>query len=202
MSLGTRRRWVISFTLRPLYLQGISLGYLPARRVGGSKSWSGRGGVEKNLWSCRESNPNVQHVGSRITDWTTPAHPYLYNYLNFSITFSLLTKCFLQQFVSKYNILCKIKVTYVLNNTPWRCIRKLEVEPNLFLTSLLGGNKGSNSNSGRLSRRESFLFPWPIGKKTPKSFSIWSWRAKYHYHRRGSTTGLSVRIPIFVSTSL
>jgi hypothetical protein len=46
--LGTRRRWVISFTPRPLYLQGKSPRYALDKRMGGPQSRSGRGGEEKN----------------------------------------------------------------------------------------------------------------------------------------------------------
>jgi hypothetical protein len=47
LDLGTRWRWVISFTPRPLYLQGRSPWYPLDRRLGGSQSRSGRGGEEK-----------------------------------------------------------------------------------------------------------------------------------------------------------
>jgi hypothetical protein len=39
---------VVSFTPRPLYLQGKSPWYPLDRRLGGPQSWSGRGGEEKN----------------------------------------------------------------------------------------------------------------------------------------------------------
>jgi hypothetical protein len=48
LDLGTRWRWVVSFTPRPPYPQGKSLWYLLARRLAGSQRWSGRGGEEKN----------------------------------------------------------------------------------------------------------------------------------------------------------
>jgi hypothetical protein len=45
---GTRWRWVVSFTPRPLYLQGKTPWYPLYRRLGGPQSRSGRGGEEKN----------------------------------------------------------------------------------------------------------------------------------------------------------
>jgi len=46
--LGTRWRWVISFTPRPLYRQGKSPWYPLYRRLGGPQSRSEFGGEEKN----------------------------------------------------------------------------------------------------------------------------------------------------------
>jgi hypothetical protein len=48
LNLGTRRRWVVSFTPRPLYPQGMSPCYPLHTRLGRPQSWSGRGGEEKN----------------------------------------------------------------------------------------------------------------------------------------------------------
>jgi hypothetical protein len=45
---GTRWRWVVSFTPRPLYPQGKTFLYPLDRRLGGPQSRSGRGGEEKN----------------------------------------------------------------------------------------------------------------------------------------------------------
>jgi hypothetical protein len=42
--LGTRLRWVVSFTPRPLYPQGKSPRYPWEMRLGGRQSRSGRGG--------------------------------------------------------------------------------------------------------------------------------------------------------------
>jgi hypothetical protein len=49
LDLNTGWRWVVSFTLKPLYTWGISPCYPLGRRVGGPQSWSGRCEVEKNL---------------------------------------------------------------------------------------------------------------------------------------------------------
>jgi hypothetical protein len=46
--LGTRLRFVISFTPRSLYPQGKSLWYTLHRRLGGPQSRSRHGGKEKN----------------------------------------------------------------------------------------------------------------------------------------------------------
>jgi hypothetical protein len=48
LDLGTRLRWVVSFTTRPLNPQGKSPRYPLDRRLGGSRSRSGRGVEEKN----------------------------------------------------------------------------------------------------------------------------------------------------------
>jgi hypothetical protein len=47
LKLGTRWRWVVSITPRPLYSQGKSLWYPVDRRLGRPQSWSGRGGEQK-----------------------------------------------------------------------------------------------------------------------------------------------------------
>jgi hypothetical protein len=48
LDLGTRWRWVVSFTPRPRYPQGNSPWYPFYRRLCGPQSRSGRGGEEKN----------------------------------------------------------------------------------------------------------------------------------------------------------
>jgi hypothetical protein len=54
--LGTTLRGVVSFTTRPLYPQGNSLGYLLDRRLGGPQNRSGRGGEEKKFPSPYKQN--------------------------------------------------------------------------------------------------------------------------------------------------
>jgi hypothetical protein len=49
LDLGTSWRWVVSFTLRPLYPWGKSPRYPFDSRLGGSQGWSGRRGEEKIL---------------------------------------------------------------------------------------------------------------------------------------------------------
>jgi hypothetical protein len=68
LDLGTRWRWVVSFTTRPLYPQGKIPWYPLYRRLGGPQSRSGHGGEEKIPSSRRESNPRtpiVQPVAQR-----------------------------------------------------------------------------------------------------------------------------------------
>jgi hypothetical protein len=48
LDLGTRWRWVVSFTFQPLCPQGKSLCYPLDRRLSGPQNHSGRGGEEKN----------------------------------------------------------------------------------------------------------------------------------------------------------
>jgi hypothetical protein len=55
--LGTRWRWVVSFTPRPLYPQGKSPLYPLDRGLGGPQSRSGRGGEEKNFQPPPEIEP-------------------------------------------------------------------------------------------------------------------------------------------------
>jgi hypothetical protein len=58
-NLGARWRWMVSFTLRPLYLQGKSPQYSLYGRLSGSQNWFRKGGEEKIslYWLCRELNP-------------------------------------------------------------------------------------------------------------------------------------------------
>jgi hypothetical protein len=55
--LGTRWRWVVSFTPRPLYPQGKSPWYPLDRRLRGPQSRSGRGGEEKNSQPLPQIEP-------------------------------------------------------------------------------------------------------------------------------------------------
>jgi hypothetical protein len=61
--LGTRWRWVASFTLRPLYPSGNSLS---THCIGG---WA-----PEPVWTLRESNPAVHPIAHCYTDWTILAH--------------------------------------------------------------------------------------------------------------------------------
>jgi hypothetical protein len=60
--LGTRWRWMVSFTPQPLYPQGNSPWYSFDRRQGGPHSHSGRDGEKKNSQPLRESNFDLQPV--------------------------------------------------------------------------------------------------------------------------------------------
>jgi hypothetical protein len=71
--LGTSCRWVVSFTLRPLYRQGKSPWYPLDRRLGGTQSRSGRGGEEKIPRPCRDSNPDHPTSCPALYHWAIPA---------------------------------------------------------------------------------------------------------------------------------
>jgi hypothetical protein len=75
--LGSRWRWVVSFTPRPLYPQGKSPWYPSDRRLSGSQSRSGRDEEEKKSFhfTCRELNPVVQPVAESLY-WLS--YPSLY----------------------------------------------------------------------------------------------------------------------------
>jgi hypothetical protein len=66
LDLGTRWRWVVSFTPRPPYLQGKSPWYPLDRRLGGPQSRSGCGGEEKNSQPLpRLEPPIMQPISQR-----------------------------------------------------------------------------------------------------------------------------------------
>jgi hypothetical protein len=58
LNLGTRWKWMVSFTPRPSYPRRWISWYPVDRRLGATQSRPGRGGEEKNLCPCRESNSN------------------------------------------------------------------------------------------------------------------------------------------------
>jgi hypothetical protein len=66
--LGTRWRWVVGFTPRPLYLQGKNPWYALDRSLGGPQSRSGRGSEEKNSQPYpRLEPPIIQPVSHHYT---------------------------------------------------------------------------------------------------------------------------------------
>jgi hypothetical protein len=68
IDIGSRWRWVVSFTPRPLYPQGKSPLYPLDRRLGGPQSRSGRGGEEKNSQHIPGLEPPIiQPVAQRYT---------------------------------------------------------------------------------------------------------------------------------------
>jgi hypothetical protein len=72
LDLGTRWRWVVSFTPRPLYPQGKRLRYPLDMRLGGPQSRSGHDGEEtipSPRWESNPKTPIVQPVAQRYTDW-------------------------------------------------------------------------------------------------------------------------------------
>jgi len=48
LNVGTRWRWVVSFTPWPIYIRGKNPRYPLLRRMGGPKNRPGRGGEEKS----------------------------------------------------------------------------------------------------------------------------------------------------------
>jgi hypothetical protein len=89
LDLGTRWRYMFSFTPRPLYLRGKCPRYPLYRRLGGPQSQSGRCGVEKNLLpmpgieprpsSPRSSLYRLSYPGSQINDNTSDMSVYRHN---------------------------------------------------------------------------------------------------------------------------
>jgi hypothetical protein len=68
LDLGTRWRWVVSFTPRPLYSQGKSLWHSLDRRLGGPQIRSGQGGEEKSSQSLPGiESLIIQSVAQRYT---------------------------------------------------------------------------------------------------------------------------------------
>jgi hypothetical protein len=68
LDLGTRWRWVVSFTPRLLYPRGKIPGYPLDRRLGGPQCRSGRGGEEKNSQPLPGLEPPIiQPVAQRYT---------------------------------------------------------------------------------------------------------------------------------------
>jgi hypothetical protein len=66
--LGTRWRWVVSFTPQPIYHQGKSTWYPLDRRLGEPQSRSGRGGEEKHSQPLLGLEPPIiQPVAQRYT---------------------------------------------------------------------------------------------------------------------------------------
>jgi hypothetical protein len=65
LKLGTRWRWVVSFTPRTLYTRGKSCRYQLDRRLGGSQSRSGQSDEKKYFpLLCRESN--LDHLNRNL----------------------------------------------------------------------------------------------------------------------------------------
>jgi hypothetical protein len=84
VNLGTRWRWVVSFTPRPLYARGTSLRYLSGRRLGGPQSRSGRSVDEKNVLPLLEIEPIFLCRLSRSQSLCRLNCPWSFN-LEFSI---------------------------------------------------------------------------------------------------------------------
>jgi hypothetical protein len=84
LNLGTRWRWVINYTPRPLYLRGNFPRHLLDRRLCGPQNQSGGHGGEKSLAHAGNRTPNPlppsQHPVPKPTDtdWTIPARYIIY----------------------------------------------------------------------------------------------------------------------------
>jgi len=95
LNLGTRWRWVVSFTLRPLYPRRESPWYSLNRRIGGPQSRSGRGCIneKKSLLlpeiQLRSSSPQPNHY----TDMCYP-HPCYMHLPSHSLCWHLLLLAF------------------------------------------------------------------------------------------------------------
>jgi hypothetical protein len=112
LDLGTRLRWVVSFTPRPHYPRGKSLRYPLDRRLGGGGSRSGRCGLDKILPllgnEARPCDPSLyrrSYPGSPI-----PFRSAFYNKLWIS----------LQEFVFNYRFhaLCSAQLHTRENHVP------------------------------------------------------------------------------------
>jgi hypothetical protein len=99
LDLGTRWRWMVGFTLRPLYTQGKSLWYPLDRRLGGPQSCSGHGSEEKNSHPRRESNPRtpiVQSVAQRQRNFTFITYNKEHSQLRYSVHYTDWSPHFLE----------------------------------------------------------------------------------------------------------
>jgi hypothetical protein len=67
LDLGTRWRWVVSFTPRPLYSRGKSPRYSFNRKLGGPRSQSGRYGERIFFAPAGNRTPAFQPVARRYT---------------------------------------------------------------------------------------------------------------------------------------
>jgi hypothetical protein len=67
LNFGTRRRWVVSFTLRPLYASGKRPWYLFDEWLGGPWGWSCRWGEEKNIILLGSFSPWLVAVLSELS---------------------------------------------------------------------------------------------------------------------------------------
>jgi hypothetical protein len=73
LDLCTRWRWVVSFTLRPLYILGNNLWCPLDRRLCGPQSRSGRCAEENSLAPTWNWTQTLQPVARLYTDWAIPA---------------------------------------------------------------------------------------------------------------------------------
>jgi hypothetical protein len=86
LDLGTRWRWAVSFTPRPLYLQGKSPQYPLHRRLGGVQSRSGSGGEKNSQLLPTLEPPTIQHVPQHYTAELSRLLHYDKQQVNFWLT--------------------------------------------------------------------------------------------------------------------
>jgi hypothetical protein len=65
LDLGTKWKWMVSFTPQPFYPQGKSPCYPLDRRLGGLQIRSGRGGEEKNSQLLSGLKPPIIHPAAQ-----------------------------------------------------------------------------------------------------------------------------------------
>jgi hypothetical protein len=74
INLGTRWRWVVRFTPRPLYPRRNLLQHSFLTIHGGSQSWAGHYSENKNSCSCQEPNPGCQAFNQSVCLWFISRH--------------------------------------------------------------------------------------------------------------------------------
>jgi hypothetical protein len=98
LDLGTIWRRVVSFTPRPLYLQGKRPWYQLDWRLGGPLCRSGRGGEEKNSQSLPGLEPPIiQPVAQRCTAELSRLHTLKRNNVKVNV---LIVLCILMNFIA------------------------------------------------------------------------------------------------------
>jgi hypothetical protein len=82
LNIGTREKWVVSFTLQTLYVLGIiSSRYPLGVRLGGPQSRAGRCDEEEKPYHCpldRAACSLVCILTDWLTDWANQAHAELF----------------------------------------------------------------------------------------------------------------------------
>jgi len=61
-NVGTRKAWVVSFTLRSLCVHDYSLQYVLKRKMVGFHAWIGRFAAQKSRLTCLEPNPDSSYI--------------------------------------------------------------------------------------------------------------------------------------------
>jgi len=120
--LDTTWRWVVSFTLRPLYPQRYNPWYPLDRKLGGPQSWSGCSGEEKNSHSLPGLKPLIIQP---VAQWAILALLQAYIYALFSHHHSLQSEnggskvlqnvCFLLQ----HHTSSQPKTSRLQSPSPW-----------------------------------------------------------------------------------